>query len=100
MYFLRRKGDYHLKSHLAGILPVTFGNKGWGEQRPGKPLLKTSWTGILCNSLEHVPIVGRLPQEALGPRRVGEIETGAEWISAEYASEEQDSCPYLGSYPG
>lgn len=72
------------KSHLAGILPVAFGSNGWGEERPGKPLMKASWTGILCNSLDHVPIVGRLPQEALVGRQAGDVETGAEWISAGY----------------
>lgn len=72
------------KSHLAGILPVVFGKEAWGSERPGKPLIKASWVGILCNSLDRVPLVGMLCQEALGSRRVGSRQEGAEWISAGY----------------
>lgn len=72
------------KSHLTGILPVAFGRSGWGEERPGKPLLRASWVGILCNSLDRLPFVGMLPQEALGSRQAGDFDGGAEWISAGY----------------
>ncbi|KAK7420759.1 hypothetical protein QQX98_002563 [Neonectria punicea] len=72
------------KSHLAGILPVVFGQKGWGDEQPGKPLMKASWVGIMCSSLDHVPMVGMLPQQALGARAVGDVQMGAEWVSAGY----------------
>ncbi|VUC34761.1 unnamed protein product [Clonostachys rosea] len=72
------------KIHLAGFMPVAFGEKHWGEQDPGKPILKASWVGVMCNSLDHVPFVGLLPQEALGPRPAGDWESGGEWISAGY----------------
>lgn len=64
------------KSHLTGILPVLFGLKGWQGEQPGKPLLKASWVGILCNALDRVPLVGLLPQEALGARPAGLSEQG------------------------
>jgi glycine/D-amino acid oxidase-like deaminating enzyme len=72
------------KSHLTGVLPVIFGRDGWGEEKPGTPTLHASWTGILCNSLDGAPMVGMLPQEALGSRRAGQRHAGAEWISAGY----------------
>lgn len=72
------------KSHLTGILPVLFGPDRWGKERPDRPLLKASWSGILCNSLDGVPMVGLLPQEALGPRPAGNLHDGGEWISAGY----------------
>ncbi|KPM43953.1 hypothetical protein AK830_g2609 [Neonectria ditissima] len=71
------------KAHLASILPIVFG-QNWGEQQPGKPLMKASWVGIMCDSLDHVPMVGMLPQEALGARPVGDVQKGAEWVSAGY----------------
>ncbi|KAF9891231.1 hypothetical protein FE257_004795 [Aspergillus nanangensis] len=46
------------KSHLAGVLPVVFGEGNWGVERPGLATMKASWTGILCASLDHVPMVG------------------------------------------
>lgn len=72
------------KSHLAGVMPVLFGKSGWGHEQPGKRLLQTSWVGVLCNSLDKAPLVGILPQEALGSRAAGSFEAGAEWISAGY----------------
>ncbi|CAG9994360.1 unnamed protein product [Clonostachys byssicola] len=72
------------KSHLAGVMPVVFGNERWGPEQPQKPTLKASWTGVMCNSLDKVPMVGLLPQEALGIRSAGDEEKGAEWLSAGY----------------
>lgn len=72
------------KSHLTGILPVLFGPNGCQGEKSGKPLLKASWVGILCNSLDRVPLVGLLPQEALGARPAGNRSAGAEWVSAGY----------------
>ncbi|KAK5048691.1 hypothetical protein LTR84_005783 [Exophiala bonariae] len=69
-------------SHLGGLLPAAFGHETWGTELPGKPRVKASWTGILCNSLDKVPLVGMLPQEALD-RPAGSRDSG-EWISAGY----------------
>lgn len=71
------------KSHLVGILPVAFGEENWGPQEAGKTQLKASWVGIMCSSLDTVPMVGRIPGEALLRREEGN-ETSAEWISAGY----------------
>ncbi|KAL3480894.1 FAD dependent oxidoreductase [Aspergillus californicus] len=70
-------------AHLSGILPVVFGDKNWGPEAVGQPHLKTSWVGVLCNSLDSVPMVGRLPREALIDRGDGS-QAAAEWISAGY----------------
>ncbi|KAK5203324.1 hypothetical protein LTR41_010967 [Exophiala xenobiotica] len=50
--------DVAALSHQGGVLPATFGVQQWGHELPGKPRIKASWTGILCNSLDHVPLVG------------------------------------------
>lgn len=63
---------------------MLFGPDGWQGESPGKTLLKTSWVGILCNSLDRVPLVGMLPQEALGDRRAGSCNKNAAWVSAGY----------------
>ncbi|KAI5460613.1 FAD dependent oxidoreductase [Mariannaea sp. PMI_226] len=70
------------KTHLSGVLRVVFGKQAWGEVPQGRESIKSSWTGILGNSLDHTPLVGPLPQEALHDRRIGRKEKGAEWICA------------------
>lgn len=64
-------------SHLGGLLPAVFGPEKWGS-----PRLKSYWTGIMCNSLDHLPLVGMIPQQLLD-RSVG-TQKSAEWISAGY----------------
>jgi glycine/D-amino acid oxidase-like deaminating enzyme len=44
--------------------------------------MKSSWTGVMCFSLDHVPLVGRLPQGFLDRPAGGD--DSAEWISAGY----------------
>ncbi|KAJ5604674.1 hypothetical protein N7510_009828, partial [Penicillium lagena] len=75
--------DIPAKIHLAGVLPVIFGEKNWGTEVAGKLRLKGSWVGIMCNSLDTVPMVGKIPGEALLDREEGD-DKGAEWISAGY----------------
>jgi glycine/D-amino acid oxidase-like deaminating enzyme len=75
--------DIPAKIHLAGVLPVVFGDKNWGTEVAGQVRLKASWVGIMCNSLDAVPMVGKLPREALQDREEGSEES-AEWISAGY----------------
>lgn len=69
-------------SHLGGLLPAAFGSQGWGSEVPGRPRLKAAWTGIMCNSLDHLPLVGPLPPKTLDSSGV-KAESG-EWISAGY----------------
>jgi glycine/D-amino acid oxidase-like deaminating enzyme len=74
--------DVSALSHLSGVLSAVFGARNWGNEPCGKPRVKASWTGILCNSLDSVPLVGLLPESATG-RHAGS-ETSREWISAGY----------------
>ncbi|CAH0020090.1 unnamed protein product [Clonostachys rhizophaga] len=69
-------------SHLGGILPAAFGVKNWGNELDGKRRIAYSWTGILCNSLDKVPLVGMLT-EGLLDRQAG-TQASAEWISGGY----------------
>ena len=66
-------------AHLRGVLPSIFGD---GVTSKDGPEIRHSWTGVLCNSLDSLPLVGRIPQEALD-RPEGNRD-GAEWISAGY----------------
>lgn len=69
-------------SHLGGVLPAVFGLEHWGTEVPGQPRVKAAWTGILCNSLDHVPLVGRVtPRDA--EKSCG-WEEPDEWLSAGY----------------
>lgn len=71
------------KCHLTGVLPVVFGDKFCGPRNNGQAQLKASWTGIMCSSLDSVPMVGMLPRESLIGREEGNKHS-AEWISAGY----------------
>lgn len=71
------------KTHLSGALRVIF--EHWGEIAPNEQSIKASWSGIMANSLDHLPFVGQLPQEAIDTRRIGQPETGAEWICAGFS---------------
>jgi glycine/D-amino acid oxidase-like deaminating enzyme len=71
------------KAHLVGILPsilkktpTLIGNNPRGLE------VKSSWTGIMCTPLDGIPLVGKLPQEALD--RPSGSNSAAEWISAGY----------------
>ncbi|KAJ5633541.1 hypothetical protein N7528_001383 [Penicillium herquei] len=71
------------KTHLSGALRVLF--EHWGEVAPNEKSIKASWSGIMANSLDHVPFVGQLPQEAIDGRRIGAPDSGAEWICAGFS---------------
>lgn len=71
------------KVHLNGVLPVVFGDENWGHEVPGKMQLKSSWVGTMCDSMDAVPMVGRIPAVALRVRDEGN-QSSAEWISAGY----------------
>jgi len=67
-------------AHLGGALPAVFGE----QLLNGKtPQIKAAWSGVMCTSLDKLPIVGKLPSDALLDRPSGSPEA-AEWISAGY----------------
>ncbi|CAK7200658.1 hypothetical protein SEUCBS139899_003356 [Sporothrix eucalyptigena] len=80
------------KIHLSGLMRVVFGQQDWGEVPAGSHAIKASWSGILGQSLDHVPLVGLLPQEALHDRRVGDPEKGAEWIAVGFGGYGMTNC--------
>ena len=80
------------KIHLGGLMQVVFGPDGWGDVPQGRAAIRTSWSGILGQSLDHVPLVGMLPQEALDGRRVGDKRTGAEWIAVGFGGYGMTNC--------
>ena len=71
-----------VKSHLIGILPAVFGKEAFADNSHGYERIKASWCGTLGYTLDHVPMVGPLPQEALGWSRCGNNKSGTEWICA------------------
>lgn len=75
----------HAKTHLSGALRIIFGEEGWGEVPSGRKSIKASWSGIMANSLDLMPFIGPLPQEALNDRRTGNPSKGAEWICAGFS---------------
>lgn len=71
------------KSHLMGVLPsVLKQHKSTTGDGPQGLILKSSWTGIMCTTMDGVPLVGKLPPSALD-RACGD-KSGAEWISSGY----------------
>lgn len=46
------------RSWLSNYCAKTFG--GWGAEIPGEGLTKV-WSGIICHSVDHIPLVGPLP---------------------------------------
>ena len=99
-------------SHLAGALPLFFGDKAWGKEKEpaedskdgvqwGRGRTKAQWSGILGISADGLPWVGRLPtkiagrklppvasapQESMKDSRSA-IAAPGEWISAGYTGE-------------
>lgn len=71
------------KSHLVSILP-SVPRKDTGLAMLGSEgiKVKSSWSGIMCTPLDGIPLVGRLPQDALDRPTGGKF--GAVWISAGY----------------
>ncbi|EKM59345.1 uncharacterized protein PHACADRAFT_249776 [Phanerochaete carnosa HHB-10118-sp] len=103
-------------SHLAGALPLYFGERTWGREKEpeqskddggvqwGEGRTKAEWGGILGISADGLPWVGRLPQKVSGrpeppasstprmlakeARSCGEMTAApGEWISAGYTGE-------------
>ncbi|EKM60536.1 uncharacterized protein PHACADRAFT_246535 [Phanerochaete carnosa HHB-10118-sp] len=103
-------------SHLAGALPLYFGERTWGREKEpekaeddggvqwGEGRTKAEWGGILGISADGLPWVGRLPQKVSGRSeppasstpRTAAREAGlcseltaapGEWISAGYTGE-------------
>ncbi|EGO19425.1 hypothetical protein SERLADRAFT_453397 [Serpula lacrymans var. lacrymans S7.9] len=95
-------------THISGALPVYFGERNWGaegvaveegeedggEWHQGR--VKALWSGILSNSADGLPWVGRLPDVVaikrkedivMGSGRVGMTASPGEWISAGYSGE-------------
>ncbi|OPB40762.1 FAD dependent oxidoreductase [Trichoderma guizhouense] len=71
------------KAHLVGILPSILKKApSSGGHNPRGLEVKSSWTGIMCTPLDGLPLVGKLPQEALD--RPSGSHSAAEWISAGY----------------
>lgn len=73
------------KAHLAGVVPSILkaeATTAEGNSYPRGLAIKASWTGIMCATLDGVPLVGRLPKQALD-HADGDM-SSAEWISAGY----------------
>ena len=71
------------KAHLVGIIPAVFKKDTASVRSWSQGLgIKSSWTGIMCTPIDGVPLVGKLPQEALN--RLSGGNSGGEWISAGY----------------
>lgn len=85
------------KIHLGGLMREVFGKEHWGEVPAGKETIKASWSGILGHSLDHVPFVGLLPDEALDGRRAGDRENGAEWICVGFGGYGMTNCWLSGA---
>lgn len=73
--------DLAALSHLGGVLPAAFGRANGSPGRTQSSDVQASWTGIMGLSLDHVPLVGMIPQELLD-RPAGSSAASAEWISA------------------
>ena len=63
------------KENLTTILPKIF-DKGWRDS--GSPHVRKIWSGVMGFTLDHMPLVGRLPTSISG--RDGD----SEWIAAGY----------------
>ncbi|KAF7549497.1 hypothetical protein G7046_g8331 [Stylonectria norvegica] len=71
------------KAHLVGILPCILKQVPTPRRTDPRGLeIKSSWTGIMCTPLDGLPLVGRLPQEALD--RPWGNNSAAEWVSVGY----------------
>lgn len=72
--------DLAALAHLGGVLPAAFGRGIGSSKRAKNSDVQASWTGIMGFSLDHVPLVGMIPQELLD--RPAGSSASAEWISA------------------
>lgn len=58
--------------HLSGALPIYFGERNWGAEKPPTDLtwhqgrVKSIWSGIISISADSHPWVGRLPYKLSG----------------------------------
>lgn len=78
-------------AYLAGVLPVSFSSKLWGEDANGSNV-KNMWTGIMGFTADMMPLIGRLsptltkrPLPKAKPSskpRVQKEPEPSEWISA------------------
>lgn len=72
-----------VKAHLTGILPAVYGEEVFsGITMEGKNRMVASWCGTLGYSLDHVPMVGRLPREVVGWHGEPHSQKNKEWICA------------------
>jgi glycine/D-amino acid oxidase-like deaminating enzyme len=74
--------DPSIAAYLSGIIPVHYGEKNWGAEKPPAPQkphendgvrwnegrVKSTWSGIICLSADMLPWVGRLPVKLTGRR--------------------------------
>ncbi|KAJ9647550.1 hypothetical protein H2204_000179 [Knufia peltigerae] len=68
------------QAHLGGVLQAVFDVDKLGT---GVSQVNAAWSGIMCFSLDHAPLVGSLPANSLAGRRPGDASSN-EWIAAGY----------------
>lgn len=70
--------DVFTKIHLAGALPVFFGEENWGKDSEEGSRVKSTWSGVMGFTGDGLPLVGKLPGSVTGRQGVGE------WFSGGY----------------
>jgi len=69
--------DLTIAAYLSGVLPLLFGPKNWGAEKPPAPQnhdgtegvmwnegrVKACWSGSVCLSADWLPWVGRIPEK-------------------------------------
>lgn len=69
--------------NVSTILPKLF-DKRWNDPITGvaqPPNVHNLWSGIIGNTPDHLPLVGKLPARVTGR---GGVDGGSEWIAAGY----------------
>ncbi len=71
-----------VKAHLTGILPAVFGGRAFSETTQNNNRMISTWCGTMGYSLDHVPMIGRLPREAVDWHPSSHSQVSNEWICA------------------
>ncbi len=62
------------RENISTVLPRFFA-KGWADSE--RPEVRKVWSGIMGFTVDHLPLIGKLPDSVTGRK-----ETGDEWIAA------------------